>query len=76
MHKLSWTGRWLPVIHRLPGDAEGRREVALTIDDGPTEVTPRLLEVLSQANARATFFLSGARLSQKLSWLCHIPDVG
>ncbi len=39
-----------------------RREVWLTIDDGPDpEDTPRLLELLDAHRARATFFMIGAR---------------
>lgn len=42
---------------RLPAAAIGRREVALTIDDGPEpEVTPAVLDLLDAAGARATFF--------------------
>ena len=37
--------------------------VALTIDDGPDPaVTPKILDVLSQHNARATFFLITSRI--------------
>ena len=39
-----------------------RREVWLTIDDGPDpEDTPRMLAILAQHGARATFFLIGDR---------------
>ncbi|MBV9889943.1 MAG: polysaccharide deacetylase family protein [Rhizobacter sp.] len=42
---------------RLPDFAAARREVALTIDDGPDpDVTPALLDLLDQRGARATFF--------------------
>ena len=42
---------------RLPAPAAARREVALTIDDGPDpEVTPAVLDLLDAAGARATFF--------------------
>jgi peptidoglycan/xylan/chitin deacetylase (PgdA/CDA1 family) len=38
------------------------RLVSLTIDDGPhAEVTPRILDVLREHDARATFFLIGER---------------
>lgn len=37
------------------------RQVAITIDDGPTRtLTPRLLEVLAAHGARATFFMLGS----------------
>jgi peptidoglycan/xylan/chitin deacetylase (PgdA/CDA1 family) len=39
-----------------------RRAVALTFDDGPSESTPDLLEVLDQFGVRATFFQVGANI--------------
>ncbi len=39
------------------------RQVAITIDDGPTRaLTPRLLEVLAAHGARATFFMLGSEV--------------
>lgn len=47
---------------RLPAAAVARREIAITIDDGPDpEVTPRVLEILAARNAKATFFCIGER---------------
>ena len=41
-----------------------RREVWLTIDDGPEPATtPAMLELLEQHDARATFFLIGAKVA-------------
>ncbi len=52
-------------LNRLPESARQRREVALTIDDGPDpEVTPRVLDLLDAADARATFFCIGRRARQ------------
>ncbi len=45
-----------PSVHRGPG---GRRSVALTFDDGPSESTPALLELLAKLGAPATFFQVG-----------------
>jgi peptidoglycan/xylan/chitin deacetylase (PgdA/CDA1 family) len=48
-----------PTIRRVPESAGGRT-VALTFDDGPNPaVTPRLLDLLDEHRARATFFLIG-----------------
>jgi peptidoglycan/xylan/chitin deacetylase (PgdA/CDA1 family) len=47
---------WAPVIRSLPQ----RDAVALTFDDGPhPEFTPRLLDILAQHRATATFFVIG-----------------
>lgn len=51
---------WGPVVHRGdPARSAGR--YALTFDDGPTEdSTPRVLDVLAELGAKATFFCIGA----------------
>jgi peptidoglycan/xylan/chitin deacetylase (PgdA/CDA1 family) len=44
----------------LPPEAAARREVAVTIDDGPDpQVTPRVLDLLDAHHAKATFFCIG-----------------
>lgn len=54
-----------PNLVRLPAAAAARREVALTIDDGPDpEVTPRVLDILDAAGVRASFFCIGWRARQ------------
>jgi peptidoglycan/xylan/chitin deacetylase (PgdA/CDA1 family) len=53
-----------PNQSRLPAAAARRGEVALTFDDGPDpEVTPRVLDLLDRAGARATFFCIGRRVA-------------
>jgi len=54
-----------PNLTRLPAAAAARREIALTIDDGPDpEVTPQVLDLLDAAGARATFFCIGWRVRE------------
>ena len=51
-----------PVISELPRAAAERNEIALTFDDGPdADVTPRVLDLLDESGAKATFFCVGAR---------------
>lgn len=51
-----------PNLVRLPAASAARREIALTFDDGPhPEITPRVLDLLDRAGARATFFVVGER---------------
>ena len=46
-----------PNVTRMPEAASARRQVAITIDDGPDpEVTPRVLDLLDAHGQRATFF--------------------
>lgn len=51
-----------PVLKRLPGDAP---VVWLTIDDGPSDDTPAILDLLDAHAARATFFLVGDRAAAR-----------
>ncbi|MDN6887927.1 polysaccharide deacetylase family protein [Variovorax sp. CAN2819] len=52
-----------PNVTRLPEAAGARREVAITIDDGPEpEVTPRVLDLLDAHGQRATFFCIAERV--------------
>lgn len=52
-----------PNVTRLPAAAVLRREVAITIDDGPDpRVTPLVLDVLDAHGARATFFCIADRV--------------
>ncbi len=41
-----------------------RRALALTFDDGPSEGTPRVLEILDRQGVRATFFQIGANVDR------------
>jgi peptidoglycan/xylan/chitin deacetylase (PgdA/CDA1 family) len=51
-----------PNLTHLPAASVARGEIALTIDDGPdAEVTPRVLDQLDQAGARASFFCIAVR---------------
>lgn len=51
-----------PVLNRLPIDD---RRVWLTIDDGPSDETRPILDVLDSHDAKATFFLVGERAAQR-----------
>jgi len=54
-----------PSIYRGP---QTRTAVALTFDDGPSESTPELLEILGQYGVPATFFQCGANARR-------LPDI-
>jgi peptidoglycan/xylan/chitin deacetylase (PgdA/CDA1 family) len=70
--------QWLgPVVTRFSTDA---KEVWLTIDDGPTDDTPAILDALNRHGTRATFFLkgdlAGARPELVRAILAHGHTVG
>src|ERR1700716_402027 len=50
-----------PSVWRGP---RNRRAVALTFDDGPSESTPQLLDVLASYQVSATFFQCGANVAR------------
>ena len=57
--RSDWLG---PNWTRLPAAAADRREIALTIDDGPDPVvTPLVLDLLDRHAVRATFFCVGEK---------------
>src|SRR5215472_781176 len=64
---LAWAVRgrsasvFAPSVWRGPRD---RAAVALTFDDGPSEDTPRLLEILDRYRVAATFFQCGANVER------------
>ena len=74
---LAWAVRgrsasvFAPSLWRGP---KGRQRIALTFDDGPSESTPALLELLKQHNAKVTFFVCGhnaARLPEILKAIAN-----
>jgi peptidoglycan-N-acetylglucosamine deacetylase len=54
---VGCTGGNGQVVRRGP---DGRRRVALTFDDGPSSYTSRILRILREKKARATFFMLGS----------------
>lgn len=54
----------------------GRRAVALTFDDGPSESTPRILEILAAHGAAATFFPCGANVARLPGLARAVADAG
>lgn len=65
---------WGPVITSFETP---RREVWLTIDDGPDPVhTPRMLELLARFDAQATFFVIGQRAADFPAEIERIRDAG
>lgn len=62
-HLFAPSGQWL--CRNFTHFTTDRAEVWLTIDDGPdAEDTPRILDLLDQHGARATFFVVGERVAR------------
>ncbi len=50
--------------------------IALTFDDGPSKITPEILDILEQNDARATFFVLGHKVESKTETLKRIQEMG
>ena len=60
-----------PNLTRLPQSSAEQGQVAITIDDGPDpQVTPQVLDILDQYQAKATFFCIG-QLALRHADLCR-----
>jgi len=76
---MAWAVRgrsssvFAPSVWRGP---RGRKSVALTFDDGPSEGTPRLLEILARHGVRATFFQCGANVDRLASVARAVAEAG
>lgn len=53
-----------------------RRSIALTFDDGPSESTPAVLELLAQYRAAATFFQCGVNVRRLPATARAVHDAG
>ncbi|MCA2969916.1 MAG: polysaccharide deacetylase family protein [Acidobacteriaceae bacterium] len=53
-----------------------RRAVALTFDDGPSEGTTAILEILREAGARGTFFQCGLNVERRPEWAAAVSAAG
>src|ERR1039457_281998 len=61
---MAPTGQWFGPT--FAGGVRGRKQIALTYDDGPNDPhTLKLLEVLAKHNVRATFFMIGRYVQQR-----------
>jgi peptidoglycan/xylan/chitin deacetylase (PgdA/CDA1 family) len=66
-----------PLVTRLGGERAPERAIALTFDDGPhPQTTPRLLDILAEHEAKATFFLVGERASAYPALVRRIREEG
>jgi len=66
-----------PNMTRMPECENGSRAVSLTFDDGPhPELTQRVLDVLDQHGAKASFFCIGRLVEEHSSLICEMIERG
>lgn len=77
---LSWgvfdirLGYFVPTFCHLKN--KQKRQVVLTFDDGPTELTPLFLDLLKQYEAKAIFFCIGRQIAQYPQIVQRIKEEG
>ena len=59
------TARLLSSVKHENSEAAKKKVVYLTFDDGPSEVTPIILDVLKDKKVKASFFLVGSEISKE-----------
>jgi peptidoglycan/xylan/chitin deacetylase (PgdA/CDA1 family) len=55
---------------------DSERALALTFDDGPSEATPAILEILAEHRVPATFFMCGANVERMPAVARAVADAG
>jgi peptidoglycan/xylan/chitin deacetylase (PgdA/CDA1 family) len=76
---LAWAVRAPSATLLAPSVYRGvrtRRAIAFTFDDGPSESTPLLLELLANHGVRATFFQCGANVRRLPSIARQVAEAG
>lgn len=53
-----------------------KKQAFLTFDDGPSSVTPRILDTLKQENVKATFFVLGSNVKKNPELVKRMYDEG
>ncbi|MBI1740339.1 MAG: polysaccharide deacetylase family protein [Acidobacteriales bacterium] len=72
---MAPTGQWFG--RTFTGLGRGRKQIALTYDDGPNDPhTLKLLEVLARHDVRATFFMIGRYVRQRSDIVREVAQAG
>jgi peptidoglycan/xylan/chitin deacetylase (PgdA/CDA1 family) len=73
---VSGCGTNAPSTHAAPVNCAVDKCVALTFDDGPTPYTDRLVDVLTEAGAKATFFMIGNKVAANPEGAKRVAEAG
>lgn len=72
--RVKYTDKWKQSVEHIY--TSDKKRAFLTFDDGPSDVTPMILDTLKQENIRATFFVLGQRVEQKPDMVKRMYDEG
>ncbi|MBU2970713.1 polysaccharide deacetylase family protein [Pseudoalteromonas sp. C2R02] len=73
--EFSRQAKLFPKLYFLEG-LHHEKQIALTFDDGPSQYSSGVLEVLEKNNIKATFFVTGNNIAANKSVLKNISDKG
>ena len=72
--RVKYTDKWKQSVENIY--SSDKKRAFLTFDDGPSDVTPIILDTLKQENIKATFFVLGQRVEQKPDMVKRMYDEG
>ena len=72
--RVKYTDKWKQSVEHIY--SSDKKRAFLTFDDGPSDVTPIILDTLKQENVKATFFVLGQRVEQKPDMVKRMYDEG
>ena len=72
--RVKYTDKWKQSVEHIY--SSDKKRAFLTFDDGPSDVTPIILDTLKQENIKATFFVLGQRVEQKPDMVKRMYDEG
>ena len=72
--RVKYTENWIQNVNHIY--SSDKKRAFLTFDDGPSNVTPMILDTLKKENVKATFFVLGKMVEQRPDMLKRIYDEG
>ena len=72
--RVKYTENWIQNVNHIY--SSDKKRAFLTFDDGPSNVTPKILDTLNKENVKATFFVLGKMVEQRPDMLKRIYDEG
>ena len=72
--RVKYTENWIQNVNHIY--SSDKKRAFLTFDDGPSNVTPMILDTLKKENVKATFFVLGKMVEQKPDMVKRMYDEG
>ena len=72
--RVKYTENWIQNVNHIY--SSDKKRAFLTFDDGPSNVTPMILDTLKKENVKATFLVLGKMVEQKPDMVKRMYDEG